>query len=108
MIKNRFVRDRVLQHLKIDQTIAHHWQIRNPDATLFQLLARIENGLMLCHRGDDVVALFGIHLRYALCKVVGFSGAARENDLLRRSANKIRDLLPGLVDGLFHTSQPNS
>ena len=73
------------QHVEIDQPVALHRQISDAIAVLFQLLAGIENRFVLGGRSDDVVAFFGIHLGHALDRqVVGFGGAAGEDDFLRR------------------------
>ena len=69
---------------------------------LFQALAGVENRLVLGGGGDDVVALFGIHLGHAFERqVVRFGGAAGENDLFRGGADQVRDLFAGLLDGFF-------
>jgi hypothetical protein len=55
-----------LQHVEIDQAVAHHRQIGDAIAVLLQALAGIEHGLVLGDRRDDVVALLGVHLGHAL------------------------------------------
>ncbi len=100
--ENGFVGDRFAQHVEIDQAIAFHRQIGDAVAVLFELLAGIENRFVLGRRGDDVVAFFGIHLGHAFDgKVVGFGGAAGEDDFLRRGADQIGNLFARFIHGLF-------
>ena len=96
------VGDGVAQLIEIDQAVLLQRQIGDAAAMLFELLAGIENGLVLGRRRDDVVALFGVHLGHALDRqVVRFGGAAGEHDLFRVGADQVGDLLAGVVDGLF-------
>ena len=100
--QDRLVGDRFAQHVEIDQPVALHRQISDPIAVLLELLAGIEHRFVLGGRGDDVIAFFGIHLRHALDgEVVGFGGAAGENDFLRGGADQIRNLLARFVHRLL-------
>ena len=57
---------------------------------------------MLGGRGDDVVALLGVHLGDALDRqIVRFGGAAGEDDLLGGGADQARDLLARLLHRLL-------
>ena len=57
---------------------------------------------MFRHLGDDVVAALAVHLGDALDgQVIALGGAGSENDLLRRRADQLRDLLAGRLDRLF-------
>ena len=100
--QNRFVRNGLAQHVQIDQAVAFERQIRNPVAVLLKLLAGVEHRFMFRRRGDDVIALFGIHLGHAFDgEVVGFGGAAGEDDFARRGADEVCNLLAGFIDRLF-------
>ncbi len=69
---------------------------------LFQALAGIKNRFVLGGRGDDVVALFGIHLGDTFDRqVVRFRRAAGEDDLFGSGADQVGDLLARFFDGLF-------
>ncbi len=100
--ENRLVGDRFPQHVEIDQPVALHRQIGHAIAELFELLAGIENRLVLGGGGNDVVAFFGIHLGHALDReVVGFGGAAGEDDFAGGGADEIGDLLARFIHGLL-------
>ena len=69
---------------------------------LLQLLAGIEDGLVLGDLGDDVVAALAVHLGDALDgEVVALGGAGGEDDLLGGGADELGDLLAGDLDGLL-------
>ncbi len=68
-------------------------------AVLLQALTGIENGFVLGDLGDDVVALLAVHFGGAFERqVVGFRGAAGEDDFLRRRADQTGDLRAGVLD----------
>ncbi len=97
--QNRLVGDGRLQLLQIHQTVGLHREIGDAHAVLFKPLAGVEDGLVLGGRGNDVVALFGIHFGHALQRqIVRFGGAAGEHDLFASGADQTRDLLARLLD----------
>ena len=66
------------------------------------MLAGIDDRLVLGDGRDDVVPLLAIHPGHALDgKVVGFGGAAREDNFLGVGANQLGDLLTGFLDRFF-------
>ena len=82
------------QLIQIDAAILLHRQIGDFKTVFFQALAGVQHGLVLDGLGDDVIALFAVHFRDALDhQVVGFGGAAGENDFFRRGADQRSDLL---------------
>ena len=96
------LRDRVAQLIEVDQSILPHRQIRHAAAVLFEPLARVQNGLVLGRRRNEVVALLRVHLGRALQRqVVRFRGAAGEHDLFRARSNQVRQLLARLLHGFF-------
>ncbi len=96
------VRDRFAQHVQIHYAVGFHGQIRDAVPVLLEFLAGVEHRFVLGRRRDDVVAFFGVHLGHALDRqVVGFGGAAGENNFLGGRADQIRDLLARVVDCLF-------
>ena len=96
--QDRLVRDRIAQHVQIHQTVAFHRQIAYAVAVLFELLASVQHRFMLGRYGDDVIALFRVHLGYTLDRqVVGLGRAAGEDDFFGCRANQIRNLLPRVI-----------
>ena len=88
--------------VQIDAAVLLHRQIGDFVAVFFQALAGVEHSLVLDGLGDDVIALFAVHLRDALDhQVVGFGGAAGEDDFLRRGADQRGDLLARRFHGFF-------
>ena len=88
--------------IQIHESVGLDREIGDLAAFFFQVLAGIEHSLVFGCGGDDVVALFGVHLRDALDRqVVRFRRTAREDDFLRVRANQIRDLLTRDLDGFF-------
>ena len=86
----------------IDKPISFHRQIRYAVAIFLKPLAGIENGLVLGHLRDDVVAALAIHLGDALDgQVVRLGGAGGKNDLLGGGADELRNLLAGRLNGLL-------
>jgi hypothetical protein len=68
-------------------------------ALLLELLSRVDDGLVLCHARDDVVALLAVHLRGALDgQVVRLGRAAREDDLLGARPDDVGNLLARVLD----------
>ena len=85
-----------------DEAVCLDGQVGDVVAVLFKALAGVQGGLVLGHLGDDVVALFAVHLRNALDgEVVALGGAAGEDDLLGGCADEFGDLLAGLFDALL-------
>ena len=100
--QNRLRRDRLAHVLGIDAAVLLHRQIGHFVAVLFQALAGVQHRLVLDRLGDDVVALFAVHLGNALDhQVVGFRGAAGEDDFLGRRADQRGDLRACDFDRFF-------
>ena len=88
--------------IQIDEALVVDRQERDPVAFLLEMLAGIENRLVLGDAGDDVIALLAIHRGDALDRqVVRFRRAAREDDFARIRADQRCDLLSRLLDGLL-------
>ncbi len=69
---------------------------------LLQVLAGVQHSFVLNGLGDDVVALFAEHLRDAFNhQVIGFGGAACEDDFFRRGVDQRSNLLARGFHGLF-------
>ena len=91
-----------LEVFDVDEAVALHGEIGDAEALLFELLAGVEDGLVLGDFGDDVVAALAVHLGDALDgEVVGLGGAGGEDDFLGGAADERGDLLACLVDGLL-------
>src|SRR6185369_11664273 len=100
--KDRLVIDGALEIVEIDQAVFLHGQVGYAIAVFLQTLTGVENGFVLGHRGDDVVALLAIHLRHALdSEVVAFCGSRCEDDFLGGRANQLGDALTSELDGFF-------
>ena len=92
--QNRFRRDGLAHVFGIDAAVFLHRQISDFVAVFLEALAGIQHGLVLDGLGDDVIALFAVHFRDALDhQVVGFGGAAGEDDFFRRGVDQRSDLL---------------
>ena len=79
-----------------------HGQVGDAEALLLELLAGVEDGLVLGDLGDDVVAALAVHLGDALDgEVVALGGAGGEDDLLGGGADELGDLLAGDLDRLL-------
>ncbi len=90
------------QLIQIHQAVLLHRQIRHARAMFFQTLAGIENRLVFGRGGDDVVALFRIHLSDTLERqIIRFRRATRENNFLRGRADQARHLLARLLRRFF-------
>ena len=75
--------DGALELVEVDEAVGLHGQIGDVVALLLELLAGVEDGLVLGDLGDDVVAALAVHLGDALDgEVVGLGGAGGEDDLL--------------------------
>ena len=100
--QNGFRADGGFQLIRVDPAVFLHRQIGDFVAVFFEALAGVEDSLVLDGLGDDVIALFAVHFRDALDhQVVGFGGAAGENDLFRRGVDQRSDLLARGFDGFF-------
>jgi hypothetical protein len=78
-------------------------EVGDLEALLLEALARVEDGLVLGHRRDDVVALVLVELGHTLeGEVVALGGAAREDDLfLSFAPMSAGDALARELDRLF-------
>ena len=91
-----------LDILETDAAIARDREIAHLKTMLFQVLAGIQYGLVFDRLGDDVIALLTEHFRDALDhQVVGFRGAAGENDLFRGGVDECGNLLARVLDGFL-------
>ena len=100
--EDRLVGDGGAQLVETDAAVLLHRQIGDARALLLELLARVDDRLVLDHARDDVIALLAVHLRDALDRqVVRFGRAAREDDFLRAGANQIGHLLAGSLHRLL-------
>ena len=100
--EDRLVGDRGAQLVEADAAVLLHRQVGDARALLLELLARVDDRLVLGDAGDDVVALLAVHLRDALDRqVVRLGGAAREDDFLRVGADQIGDLLARVLHRFF-------
>src|SRR5581483_3701103 len=92
--ENRLVVDGALQVVKIDQPIFLDGKVGDAVAVFLQALASVEHRLVLGHGGDDVIALFAIHLGDTLDgQVVALGRARREDNFFGSCADQLRDLL---------------
>lgn len=89
------VGDGLADVVRVDQALAVHLQVGDLVALFLEALAGVEHGLVLDHRGDEVVALVPIKLGHALeGHVVALGRAGGEHDLFRvLRADKGGDLL---------------
>ena len=98
---------RFFQRFQADDAVLIHRQIGDFKALFFQLLRRVQNGVMLTLRGDDVTAARLLRVgRAAQRPVVGLRAAAREIDFARLRAQRRRHLPAGLLLSLIHISCP--
>src|SRR5579859_1907433 len=87
------------EFIEIDQPVLADVKIGDATSAFFQMPAAVENGLVLCDRGDDVVAALAVRIGNSdNGQIVAFRGAGGEYDLLRRSANGCRNLPAGGLD----------
>jgi hypothetical protein len=75
--EDRLVGDRVAQLVEADAAVLLDRQIRHARALLLELLAGVDDRLVLGHARDDVIALLAIHLGDALDREVVRLGGAR-------------------------------
>ena len=91
----------------IDLASAVHRNVGDFAARCFQMLARVQHGMMLDGRGDDMLSGFG---ETKNCQVVGFGATAGEHDLrsaasqqsghrLARTLHRRPRLLSMMMDG---------
>lgn len=95
--------DGSLQLRHVDQAAALHWEIGHFEALVLKMPAAVEDTLVFCLAGDDVLLLAGPTKEPgdALdAHVVAFGGTAGEDDFLGVSANQISNVFPRLLDGL--------
>jgi hypothetical protein len=92
--KDRFGCNGFAHVFRIDAAIFVHREVGYFIAVFLQALTGVQHSLVLNGLGDDVVALFAVHLRDALNhQVVGLGCAAGENDLFGRGVNERSNLL---------------
>ncbi len=85
--------------VEIDEALAVDREAGDPVAILCQASTRIEDGLVLRRRRDDVSAF--VQPGYPLDRqIVRFGRARREDDFLRRDVQRLGDGAARLVDGV--------
>src|SRR5579862_4893191 len=96
--RNQFcVRSQRTAHIiRINQPKPVHGHIRHLAPSLLEMLARVQYGVMLDGRSDDVIA--GLHQSRDR-QIVGFGAAAGEDDFRRAAAEQRSNRLPRLLDG---------
>ena len=106
--EDRVLAHRLCDHRASDHTIGRRREEGDIEAFVLKPLARVEHGLVLVRRGDDVAAslraigALRIHASGALDReVVRLGRAARPDDLLGRRADERCGLLAGEVDGVL-------
>src|SRR4029077_11263310 len=78
------VRERILELIKVYQTVTFNGKICDAIAVLLQTPAAIEHSFVLADDSDDVVAFVTAGFRHAFnSKVVTLSGSRGENNFLR-------------------------
>ena len=83
--EDRLVGDGLLHVVRVDAAVLVDAEVGDLEALFLEALAGVEDGLVLGHRRDDVVALVLVELGDALEReVVALGRAAREDDLLAR------------------------
>lgn len=95
--------DGSLQLRHVDQAGALHGEIGHFKTLVLKMPAAVEDTLVFCLAGDDVLLLAGPAKEPGNtldAHVVGFGGAAGENDFLGVSANQISNVFPRLLNGL--------
>ena len=91
-----------LQVVEINAAVLLHRQIGDAEAVLLQALAGVEHRLVLDGLGDDVIALFLVHLGDTLDgKVVALGRARGKDDFLGRRADQLGDALARLLHRLL-------
>ena len=91
-----------LEIFEIDQAVLLHRHVGHAVAIFLQALAGIEHGFVLGDRGDDVIALFAVHLGDALDgEVVALGGAGGEDDFFRGRADQLGDALARGLHAFF-------
>ena len=100
--QNRGRLDGCFQVVQADAAVTLHRQIANLKTMLLQVLASVEHGFVLDRLGNDVVAFLAEHFRDAFDhQVVGFRGAAGEDNLLPRGVDQRGHLLARIFHGFF-------
>ena len=100
--QDRLRPDSRLQLLRADESVLIHIQISHLKTILFQILAGMQNRMMLDLGSNDVIALVPISLRRSLQgPVVRLGSASSKIDLIFLSTQSLRNDLPGLGNGLF-------
>ena len=101
--QDRLWPDLFLQILQTDDAVLIHIQIGDLRSALFrQVLAGMENGVMLDLRGDDMVSFILISLESSLqSPVVSLGAASGEIDLFFLCAQYVGDLFSGRCDAFF-------
>ena len=99
--------DGALEVVEVDEAVGLDGQVGDDVAHLLELLAGVEDGLVLGDLGDDVVAALAVHLGDALDgEVVGLGGAGGEDDLLGGAPMSLA-ICSRAASTAFSASQPN-
>ena len=94
--------DSCFQIGQIHQSVFLYFQVSDFCSGLFKVFAGVKYSLVLRFGCDDMVALFGIHLKHTLdSKIVTFSCTGSENNFLVFYIEQLCDLLAGVVHGVF-------
>ena len=101
--EDRLVRDRLANRVELHQTVRPHGHVRRLEALPLQALTDVQARPLLDGGGDDVVALFPVHLGDALDREIDRLGPpGSEDDFLGiPGADDLRDLIPRAVDGVL-------
>ena len=93
---------RIPQRVEIEKAVALDAEARHPPALRLEPLAGVEDRLVLGRDRDDVIAASAERVGAALEReVVGFGGAAGEDNLARRRADQRGHLGARVLDRLF-------
>ena len=96
------IRNRVSNLFGLHPAVFFYRQGGHGDAPFLEGFARVQDGPMLGHASDDVVALVFVHLHHAAqCQVIGFRGAAGKDEFFRIAVDELRDLRSRGFDGFL-------
>ena len=100
--QDRLIGDRFAQIVQIHESLVVYRQECDPESFFLEMLAGVEDCLVLGDRGDDVITFFPVHPGDTFDRqVIGLGRATRDDDLSCVRTDQRRDLFPGVLDGFF-------